>query len=87
MEYCTKGIPAYKPLSVSGYHIREAGATAAQELAYTLADGFGYVELGLSRGMDVDAFAPACPSSSTRTSTSSRRSPSSVPRAGSGPAG
>ncbi|MER6251299.1 methylmalonyl-CoA mutase family protein [Streptomyces sp. NPDC001584] len=58
MEYCTKGIPAYKPLSVSGYHIREAGATAAQELAYTLADGFGYVELGLSRGMDVDAFAP-----------------------------
>ncbi|MGR4882200.1 methylmalonyl-CoA mutase [Streptomyces sp. LARHCF249] len=58
MEYCAKGIPAYKPLSVSGYHIREAGATAAQELAYTLADGFGYVELGLSRGMDVDHFAP-----------------------------
>jgi methylmalonyl-CoA mutase N-terminal domain/subunit len=45
-------------LSVSGYHIREAGSTAAQELAYTLADGFGYVELGLSRGMDVDVFAP-----------------------------
>src|SRR6478609_4355548 len=58
MEYCAAGIPAYKPLSVSGYHIREAGATAAQELAYTLADGFGYVELGLSRGMDVDVFAP-----------------------------
>ncbi len=57
MEYCAKGIPAYKPLSVSGYHIREAGATAAQELAYTLADGFGYVELGLSRGLDVDHFA------------------------------
>ena len=52
------GIPAYKPLSVSGYHIREAGSTAAQELAYTLADGFGYVELGLSRGLDVDVFAP-----------------------------
>ena len=51
-------IPAYKPLSVSGYHIREAGSTAAQELAFTLADGFGYVELGLSRGLDVDAFAP-----------------------------
>jgi methylmalonyl-CoA mutase N-terminal domain/subunit len=58
MEYCTTNIPAYKPLSVSGYHIREAGSTAAQELAFTLADGFGYVELGLSRGMDVDVFAP-----------------------------
>ncbi|MEV7355819.1 methylmalonyl-CoA mutase family protein [Kitasatospora sp. NPDC091276] len=58
MAYCAQGIPAYKPLSVSGYHIREAGATAAQELAYTLADGFAYVELGLSRGLDVDVFAP-----------------------------
>jgi methylmalonyl-CoA mutase N-terminal domain/subunit len=58
MEYCDTNIRAYKPLSVSGYHIREAGSTAAQELAFTLADGFGYVELGLSRGMDVDAFAP-----------------------------
>ena len=58
MEYCAEHIPAYKPLSVSGYHIREAGSTAAQELAYTLADGFGYVELGLSRGLDVDVFAP-----------------------------
>src|SRR3954464_1365580 len=58
MEYCAENIPDYKPLSVSGYHIREAGPTAAQELAFTLADGFGYVELGLSRGMDVDQFAP-----------------------------
>ncbi|MEV7226636.1 MULTISPECIES: methylmalonyl-CoA mutase family protein [Polymorphospora] len=58
MEYCAAEIPRYKPLSVSGYHIREAGATAAQELAYTLADGFGYVELGLSRGLDVNTFAP-----------------------------
>jgi methylmalonyl-CoA mutase N-terminal domain/subunit len=58
MEYCTERIPAYKPISVSGYHIREAGSTAAQELAFTLADGFGYVELGLSRGLDVDRFAP-----------------------------
>jgi len=58
MEFCAGEIPAYKPLSVSGYHIREAGATAAQELAFTLADGFGYVELGLSRGLDLDAFAP-----------------------------
>jgi methylmalonyl-CoA mutase N-terminal domain/subunit len=58
MEYCAERIPDYKPLSVSGYHIREAGSTAAQELAFTLADGFGYVELGLSRGLDVDAFTP-----------------------------
>jgi methylmalonyl-CoA mutase, N-terminal domain len=58
MEYCGRNIPRYKPLSVSGYHIREAGATAAQELAFTLADGFGYVELGLSRGLDIDEFAP-----------------------------
>jgi methylmalonyl-CoA mutase N-terminal domain/subunit len=58
MEFCVEQIPDYKPLSVSGYHIREAGSTAAQELAYTLADGFGYVELGLSRGLDVDEFAP-----------------------------
>src|SRR6266496_3024890 len=57
MEYCNRDIPRYKPLSVSGYHIREAGATAAQELAFTLADGFGYVELGLSRGLDTDEFA------------------------------
>jgi isobutyryl-CoA mutase large subunit len=58
MEFCAAEIPAYKPLSVSGYHIREAGSTAAQELAFTLADGFGYTELGLSRGLDVDVFAP-----------------------------
>jgi len=58
MEYCAENIPAYKPISVSGYHIREAGSTAAQELAYTLADGFAYVELGLSRGLDVEQFAP-----------------------------
>jgi methylmalonyl-CoA mutase, N-terminal domain len=57
MEHCAAEIPRYKPLSVSGYHIREAGSTAAQELAYTLADGFAYVELGLSRGLHVNAFA------------------------------
>jgi methylmalonyl-CoA mutase N-terminal domain/subunit len=58
MAYCASEIPRYKPLSVSGYHIREAGSTAAQELAFTLADGFAYVELGLSRGLDVNVFAP-----------------------------
>jgi methylmalonyl-CoA mutase N-terminal domain/subunit len=58
MEYCAQRIPAYKPLSVSGYHIREAGSTAGQELAFTLADGFAYVELGLSRQLDIETFAP-----------------------------
>ncbi len=58
MEHCVEHIPAYKPISVSGYHIREAGSTAAQELAFTLADGFAYVELGLSRGLDIETFAP-----------------------------
>jgi methylmalonyl-CoA mutase N-terminal domain/subunit len=58
MEYVDSNMPRYKPVSVSGYHIREAGSTAAQELAFTLADGFGYVELGISRGLDVDRFAP-----------------------------
>ncbi len=58
MEYTDANMPRYKPLSVSGYHIREAGATAAQELAFTLANGFGYVELGKSRGLDVNRFAP-----------------------------
>jgi methylmalonyl-CoA mutase N-terminal domain/subunit len=58
MQYCLDYVPRYKPLSVSGYHIREAGSTAAQELAFTLADGFGYVELGLSRGLDIEQFAP-----------------------------
>src|SRR3954465_7892816 len=58
MEYCAENIPAYHPVSASGYHIREAGSTAAQELAFTLADGFAYVELGLSRGLDIEQFAP-----------------------------
>ena len=58
MEHCDAHIPRYKPISVSGYHIREAGATAAQELAFTLADGFAYVELGLARGLDIERFAP-----------------------------
>ena len=87
MEYCAANIPDYKPLSVSGYHIREAGSTAAQELAFTLADGFGYVELGLSRAWTSTSSRRGCRSSSTRTSTSSRRSPSSVRPGGSGHGG
>src|SRR3978361_1031745 len=58
MEDCAEYIPAYKPRRCSRYRIREAGSTAAQELAYTLADGFAYVELGLSRGLDIEQFAP-----------------------------
>jgi methylmalonyl-CoA mutase N-terminal domain/subunit len=58
MVFCTTHTPRYHPISVSGYHIREAGSTAVQELAFTLADGFAYVELGLQRGLDVDRFAP-----------------------------
>jgi methylmalonyl-CoA mutase, N-terminal domain len=58
IEFCMNEVPQWNPVSVSGYHIREAGSTAAQELAFTLADGFSYVEHCLERGMDVDAFAP-----------------------------
>jgi methylmalonyl-CoA mutase N-terminal domain/subunit len=57
MTFCADRVPRFHPVSVSGYHIREAGATAAQELAFTLADGFAYVELGQRRGLDVDAFS------------------------------
>jgi methylmalonyl-CoA mutase, N-terminal domain len=58
IEYTAKHMPRWHPVSISGYHIREAGATAVQELAFTLADGFGYVEECVKRGMDVDDFAP-----------------------------
>ena len=57
-EYCTKYLPKYNPISVSGYHIREAGATALQELAFTLRDGVEYVQYGIERGLPVDTFAP-----------------------------
>jgi len=57
-EYIAQKVPLWHPISISGYHIREAGSTAAQELAFTLADGFAYVEAALARGLDVDDFAP-----------------------------
>ena len=57
-EFCTKHVPKYNPISVSGYHIREAGATALQELAFTLRDGVEYVKYGIERGLDVDEFVP-----------------------------
>ena len=58
MEFCSTHMPKWNTISVSGYHIREAGSTSLQELAYTLMDGFTYVELGIQRGLDVDSFAP-----------------------------
>jgi len=58
IEYCTKEVPQWNTISISGYHIREAGATAVQELAFTLADGFAYIEAAMERGLDVDDFAP-----------------------------
>ncbi len=57
-EWCSQHAPKYNPISISGYHIREAGSTAAQELAYTLRNGFEYVERAMARGLDVDSFAP-----------------------------
>jgi methylmalonyl-CoA mutase, N-terminal domain len=58
IEFCAEEVPLWHPVSISGYHIREAGSTAAQELAFTLADGFAYVEAAIARGLDVDSFAP-----------------------------
>jgi methylmalonyl-CoA mutase N-terminal domain/subunit len=58
IEFCTRSVPRWNTVSISGYHIREAGSTAVQELAFTLADGIGYVQAGVDAGLDVDAFAP-----------------------------
>ena len=58
VEFCAEKMPRWHPISISGYHIREAGSTAAQELAFTLADGFTYVQEAVDRGLDVDSFAP-----------------------------
>src|SRR6188472_3963329 len=58
IEFCAREMPLWHPISISGYHIREAGSTAGQELAFTLADGFAYVEAAMERGLDVDDFAP-----------------------------
>ena len=58
IEWCSRELPKFHPISISGYHIREAGSTAAQELAFTLADGFAYVDACVARGLDVDEFAP-----------------------------
>jgi methylmalonyl-CoA mutase N-terminal domain/subunit len=57
-EYCTKHVPKWNTISISGYHIREAGSTAVQEIAFTISDGIAYVEAALAAGLDIDAFAP-----------------------------
>ncbi len=86
IRYCTEHMPRWNSISISGYHIREAGSTAAQELAFTLRDGIEYVQWCVDAGMDVDASPPGSASSSTPTATSSRRSRSSARRGASGPA-
>src|SRR5690242_5334599 len=58
VEFCARELPRWHPISISGYHIREAGSNAVQELAFTLANGFAYVDAGIARGLDVDEFAP-----------------------------
>jgi len=84
IEFCTKHMPQWNTVSISGYHIREAGSSAPQELAFTLADGIQYVESSIERGLDVDTFAPRLSFFLTSTTISSRRSPSCGRRGGSG---
>jgi methylmalonyl-CoA mutase N-terminal domain/subunit len=83
--YCKAEVPRWNTISISGYHMAEAGATPAQEIAFTLADGIEYVRAAVKAGLDVDDFARGCPSSSSRVRRSWRRSRSSGRAAGSGP--
>ncbi len=86
IEYATRHVPRFNPISISGYHIREAGSTAVQELAFTLRDGMEYVEWGVARGLPVDSFAPRPQFLFQLAQTiSSRRSPSFARHAGFGP--
>ena len=82
--YTAKVMPKWNPISISGYHIREAGSTAVQEVAFTLADGIAYVGAAVKAASTSTRSPAGSPSSSTRTTTCSRRSPSSAPRAASG---
>jgi len=77
--------PAWNTISISGYHIREAGSTAVQEIAFTIANGIAYVEAALAAGLDVDAFAPRLSFFWNATTICSRRWPSTVPPDGCGP--
>ena len=81
IEFGSLYTPRFNPISISGYHIREAGSTALQELAFTLYDGVEYVEWALRRGLHVDDFAPRLASFSMRTMIFSRRSGNFVLRA------
>ncbi len=83
-QYCAANVPKWNTISISGYHIREAGTTAVQEIAFTLANGIAYVEAAIAAGLDIDEFAPRLSSSGTPTTTSSKRSPSSARRGASG---
>ena len=87
IHFTAAEMPKWNSISVSGYHIREAGSTAAEELAFTLANGFAYVELARQAGLASTKSRRGSRSSSTPTSTSSKRSPSTVPRGDSGPRG
>ena len=84
IEWCTQHMPRWHPISISGYHIREAGSTAQQELAFTLKDGLTYVDRPSSAASTSTTSHRGCPSSSTPKSTSSRRSPSTAPPGASG---
>ena len=83
-EYCAAEVPNWNTISISGYHIREAGSTAAQEVAFTLADGIAYVQAALDAVWKSTSFAPRLPSSLTRTTTFWRRWQSFARPAGSG---
>ena len=82
--FCAEQTPRWNTISVSGYHIREAGATAVQELAFTLRDGIEYVQYGVDAGLDVDRFVPRISFFFNAHNRSSRRSPSTGPHAGCG---
>jgi methylmalonyl-CoA mutase N-terminal domain/subunit len=82
--FCERELPNWNTISISGYHIREAGSTAVQEVAFTFANAIAYVQAAIDAGLDVNSSASGCRSSSTRTTTSSRRSRSSAPRGGCG---
>jgi methylmalonyl-CoA mutase N-terminal domain/subunit len=84
IAYCRSDLPQFNPISISGYHMREAGATAAQELAYTMGNAIAYADAAVATGLASTSSLPGCRSSSRPTTTCSRRSRSSEPRAGSG---
>jgi len=83
-SFCAREVPNWNTISISGYHIREAGSTAVQEIAFTLADGITYIEAAIAAGLEVDEFAPRISFSSTPTTTCWKRLPSFALRDGLG---